>query len=174
MGVDTHLVSRITNYLKEWPQLVRLKDCLSDTVVSSPGAPRGTILSPVLFTLYTSDFCYNTESYHMQKFSDNTAIVGCIRDVRVLGGSTGSFVQWCRLNHLQLNTAKTKEMVVGLCWSKPTLLPVSIEEGQCGHGKHIQVSGDTPGPQTGLVSQHSSTLQERAGPALLPEEAVVL
>ena len=31
---------------------------MSDTVVSSTGAPRGTMLSPVLLTVYTSNFQY--------------------------------------------------------------------------------------------------------------------
>ena len=86
-------------------------------MVSSTGAPQGTALSPVLFTLYTSDFCYNRV---MQKISDDTAIVGCIR-----GGQEGEYrgleeecMQWCKLNQLQLNTAKTKEMVVDFCRSK--------------------------------------------------------
>ena len=85
--------------------------------------------SPVLFTLYTSDFTYNTESCHIQKFSDDSAIVGCIRD-----GQEGeyrslvdNFVQWCRNNHIQLNTTKTKEMVVDFRRSQPPLLPVSIK-----------------------------------------------
>ena len=77
MGVDAHLVSWITDNLTGRPQYVRLKECLSDTVVCSPSAPQGTVLSPVLFTLYTSDFCYNTVSCHMQKYSNDTAIVGC-------------------------------------------------------------------------------------------------
>lgn len=38
------------------------------------------MLSPVLFTLYTSDFQYNSESFHMLKFADDTSIVGCIRN----------------------------------------------------------------------------------------------
>ncbi|KAG5280591.1 hypothetical protein AALO_G00061860 [Alosa alosa] len=65
MGVDAHLVTWITDYLTRRPQFVRLKNCLSDTVICSTGAPQGTVLSPVLFTLYTSDFCYNTESLDM-------------------------------------------------------------------------------------------------------------
>ena len=112
----------------ERPQFVRLKDCVSETVLCSTGAPQGTVLSPVLFTLYTSDFTYNTESCHIQKFSDDSAVVGCIRD-----GQEGeyrslvdNFVQWCRHNHLQLNATKTKEMVVDFRRSQPSLLPVSI------------------------------------------------
>ena len=129
MGVNAHLVSWITDYLTERPQFVRLKDCLSETVVCSTGAPQGTVLSPVLFTLYTSDFAYNTETCHIQKFSDDSAIVGCIRE-----GQEGEyrslvddFVQWCRHNHLQLNTTKTMEMVIDFRRSQPPLLPVSIE-----------------------------------------------
>src|SRR4029434_2142808 len=129
MGVNVHLVSWITDYLTERPQFVWLKDCISETVLCSTGAPQGTVLSPVLFTLYTSDFTYNTESCHIQKFSDDSAVVGCIRD-----GQKGEYrslldilVQWCRHIHLQLNTSKTKEMVVDFRRSRPPLLPVSIE-----------------------------------------------
>ena len=76
MDVNVHLVSWITDYLTDRPQFIRLKDCVSETVLCSTGAPQGTVLSPVLFTLYTSDFTYNSESCHIQKFSDDSAIVG--------------------------------------------------------------------------------------------------
>ncbi len=39
---------------------------------------RGTILAPFLFTLYTSDFHFNSGSWHLQKFSDDVPAVGCI------------------------------------------------------------------------------------------------
>ncbi|KAI3365930.1 hypothetical protein L3Q82_009694 [Scortum barcoo] len=68
--------------LKSFHQYVGLKDIKSDTVVSSTGAPQGTVLAPLLFTLYTSDFFYNSELCHIQKYTDDTAIVGCIREDR--------------------------------------------------------------------------------------------
>src|SRR4029434_3547482 len=43
MGVNVHLVSWITDYLTERPQFVRLKDCVSETVLCSTGAPQGTV-----------------------------------------------------------------------------------------------------------------------------------
>lgn len=74
MGVDSHLVRWIADYLTGKPQYVRLGDCTSQTVVSSTGAPQGTVPSPVLFTLYTSlnikfkDFKNNSDLCHMQMF----------------------------------------------------------------------------------------------------------
>ncbi len=56
MQVDAPLVFCIVNYLICRPQYVRLQGCMSDTVVSNTGAPQETVLSPFLFTLYTSDF----------------------------------------------------------------------------------------------------------------------
>ncbi|KAI3358176.1 hypothetical protein L3Q82_003178 [Scortum barcoo] len=60
------------------------------------------------------DFTYSTDSCHLQKFSDDTAIVGCVSE----GNDCEyrkvimDFVDWCELNHLQVNASKTKEMVI--------------------------------------------------------------
>ena len=73
----------------------------------------------------------------MQTFSDDTAIVGCVRDGQEAEyrSLVEEFVQWCKLNHLQLNTAQTREMGVDLRRPKPALLPVSLRgsPGGCEH-----------------------------------------
>ncbi len=79
-GVDCHLATWIINYLSDRPLYVRLQNCVSDIVVCSTGAPQGPVLAPFLFTLYTSDFRYNTTSCHLQNFSDDTAVVGCVSE----------------------------------------------------------------------------------------------
>lgn len=82
MGVDPCLLTWISIYLTDGPQYIRLRDTTSDTEISSTGAPQGTVLVPLLFTLYTSDFCHNSELWHIQKFTNDTAIIGCINDDR--------------------------------------------------------------------------------------------
>ncbi|KAI4888527.1 hypothetical protein NFI96_008530 [Prochilodus magdalenae] len=109
-----------------------MQHCVSDRVVSNTGAPQGTILSPFLFTLYTTDFNYCTETCHLQKFSDDSAVVGCISrgDEDEYRATVNDFVAWCELNHLQLNVTKTKELVVDLRRDKAQVTPISIKGGQ--------------------------------------------
>ena len=92
-------MSWIVDYLMGRPQYVRLQNCVS-------GAPQGTVLSPFLFTLFTLDFSYWTESCHLKKFSDDSAIVGCIEkgDDSEYRTVVDNFVTWTELNHLQLNS----------------------------------------------------------------------
>lgn len=114
VGVTDILTKWITDYLTDRPQYVRTQDCVSDMLLCSTGAPQGTVLAPFLFTFYTADFRHNTPTCHLQKFSDDSAIVGLIRegDDREYRGLVQGFVDWCQLNHLQINAGKTKEMIV--------------------------------------------------------------
>ncbi|KAI3360413.1 hypothetical protein L3Q82_002255 [Scortum barcoo] len=78
----THLMKRdwSSSICARWPQFVRVQGFESDRLLCSTGAPQGTVLAPFLFTLYTADFSYNTPSCHLQKFSDDSAVVGLITD----------------------------------------------------------------------------------------------
>ncbi|KAM9820826.1 carboxy-terminal domain RNA polymerase II polypeptide A small phosphatase 1-like [Neosynchiropus ocellatus] len=116
MGVETHLVAWLTDYLSNRPQYVRLGNSMSDTVASCTGARQGTVLSPVL----------------LQKFAEYTAIVGCIRNghedkYRKL---IQDLVTWCDSNHLLFNTTKTREVVVDFRRPRPHPEPVIIK-GDC-------------------------------------------
>lgn len=42
--------------------------------------PQRKILSPFIFTLYTAECSYWTESWRLGKFSDESAVMGCIRE----------------------------------------------------------------------------------------------
>ncbi|CAI5671505.1 unnamed protein product [Oreochromis niloticus] len=70
-----------------------------------------------------------TETCHLQKFSDDSAVVGCISrdDETEYWAVVDSFVTWCEQNHLQLNVAKTKELIVDFRKTRKHLTPVSIQ-----------------------------------------------
>ena len=75
-----------------------------------------------------TDFKYNSESCHLQKFSDDSAVVGCIREREegesktLIDGSVECFEQ----NHLRLNVNKTKEMVIDFRRKKMRAQPLLI------------------------------------------------
>ena len=103
---------------------MRLQHCVSDRVVSNTGAPQMTFLSPFLFTLNTTDFnC--TETCHLHKVSDDSAVVGCIceGDEDEFRAAVNDFVTWCK----QLNVAKTKELLVDLRRTKTPVTHVYIQ-----------------------------------------------
>ncbi|XP_056908721.1 uncharacterized protein LOC130536643 [Takifugu flavidus] len=128
-GVDCHLAAWTTDYLTNRLQYVRVRDCESDMVVCSTGAPQGTVLSPFLFTLYTSDFSHNSDSCHLQKFSDDTAIAGRVSEGNELEYREviTNFVAWCELNHLRINASKTKEVVIDFSRKASHIAPMNIQ-----------------------------------------------
>ena len=84
-------------------------------------APLKELCCHLSCSLSTSQtFRFNSSTCHLQKFSDDSSIVSCIKDdneaeYRAL---VESFVRWCDTNHLQLNIEKTKELVVDYRRSK--------------------------------------------------------
>ena len=126
-GVEYGLAEWILDYLTDRPQFVRARDCVSDVLTCSVGAPQGTVLAPFLFTLYTADFRHNTDGCVLQKFSDDSAIIGLITedDDAEYRGLTQDFVDWCQRNHLLINAGKTKEMVVDFR-RRPSAAPAPV------------------------------------------------
>ncbi|TWW53956.1 hypothetical protein D4764_0170350 [Takifugu flavidus] len=110
MQMDAPLVSWIEDYLTGPPQFVRLRSCVSDPLMSNTGAPQGTVLFPFLFTTYTADFQYHSETCHLQKYSDDTVIVGCVENGQEdeYRDLVESFVRWSRENLLQLNVTRRR------------------------------------------------------------------
>uniref|UniRef100_A0AAV2LFH5 Reverse transcriptase domain-containing protein n=1 Tax=Knipowitschia caucasica TaxID=637954 RepID=A0AAV2LFH5_KNICA len=113
-GVDYDLSEWILDYLTDRPQFVRTRDFVSEVLTCSVGVPQGTVLALFLFTLYTVDFRHNTDGCVLQKFSDDSAIIGLSSedDDTEYRGVIQDFVDWCQRNHLLINAGKTKEMVV--------------------------------------------------------------
>ena len=112
------------NYLTSRPQYVRLRpSTLSDVIITNTGAPQGTVLSPFLFSLYTSDCRATHNNCFIDKYADDTVLTGMILNDNFINYTQEvmSFVDWCDSNHLVLNVTNTKEMVID--FRKQTKVP---------------------------------------------------
>ena len=115
MNLCPSLITWIMNYLTSIPQYVRLRpSTLSDVIITNTGAPQGTVLSPFLFSLYTSDCRATHNNCFIDKYADDTVLTGMILNDNFINYTQEvvSFVDWCDSTHLVLNVTKTKEMVI--------------------------------------------------------------
>ena len=92
-------------------QAVRHQVALSSPLSISTGFPQGTVLSPVLFTLYTND-CTGTDITPIIKYSDDSAMEDLSNSDSVYYAEVERFSNLCRDNSLDLNVKKTKEMLI--------------------------------------------------------------
>ena len=111
LGVDPKLILWVVSFLVDRSQSVSFDHALSNSRSTSTGSPQGTVLSPVLFTLYTND-CTGTESIPIIKYSDDSALQDLSNSDLAYLQEVDKFTQWCKDNYLDLNVKKTKEMII--------------------------------------------------------------
>ena len=117
-GVDSRLVLWVIDFLVNRVQFVRCHNSLTgQPVMSSPcithtGTPQGTVVSPVLFTMYTDDCRCESAASHLVKYSDDTALVDLSNSHSHFTAEVNRFNLWCSDNFLNLNVQKTKEMII--------------------------------------------------------------
>lgn len=66
MDVNPHLVLWVLSFLIGRHQWVRVNGHLSSHLTISTGAPQGSVISPILFTLYTNDCRSSTPGISIQ------------------------------------------------------------------------------------------------------------
>ncbi|CAM4539004.1 unnamed protein product [Leuciscus chuanchicus] len=106
------LLKACCSQLADRHQRVRVNGHLSSSRIVSTGAPQGSVISPVLYTLYTNDCRSNNPGIIYTKYSDDTVIMDTTNSLRELQTEMDIFAEWCKQSCLDLNASKTKELVV--------------------------------------------------------------
>ncbi len=88
---------------------------MSNVLPINFGVPQGSILGPILFSLYVNDLpLYLKDSCEL--FCDDTTVhtssssLNCVS--KSLQNSANNLSEWCKLNHMLLNPQKTKLMLI--------------------------------------------------------------
>ena len=109
MSVNPVLIRWIFSFLTDRPQQVRVGQALSSLLTTNTGAPRGCVLSPALFVLYTADCRSKEDGNVMVKFTDDTSLSGLIQeDDSSYRQAVEELIEWCDRNYLELNVSETK------------------------------------------------------------------
>ncbi len=119
LSMPTSICQWIISFLTERQQLVRLGKLTSRPFTISTGAPKGWILTPLHFSLYTNDCTSKDPSVKLLKFADNG-------DESAYRQGVEQLAVWCSLNNLELNTLKTVGMIVDFRRNPPALPPLTI------------------------------------------------
>ena len=79
VGVPQSMYLWILDFLLNRPQVVKIGDNLSPSLILSTGAPQGCVLSPMLYSLFTYDYASCHKSTHILKLADDTTEQGSLR-----------------------------------------------------------------------------------------------
>ena len=120
LGVSPSALEWFKSYLKGRYQYVRIRDVVSQSLPVDYGVPQGSILGPVLFTVYINDLlavpkhcqsaCYVDDSKLYLKFKTSELY----NAVSAVNSDLNRICMWCCHNSLLLNPDNTKLLVVGV------------------------------------------------------------
>jgi hypothetical protein len=114
LGLNTSLCNWILDFLTGRPQVVRVSNNTSATLILNTGAPQGCMLSPLLYSLFIHHCSSKHNPNTIIKFADDTIVVGLItdNDETSYRDEVRNLTMWCKDNNLSLNVIKTNEIIV--------------------------------------------------------------
>ena len=135
-GVSGKALDWFKSYLTGRSQRIKLGNCLSSRSDLSFAVPQGSVLGPLLFTLYTTPFnslisghaiphhLYADDSQLYISFSSGNSAPA----LNGLQSCLASVQSWMLTNKLKLNPDKTEFLLIGnkLQWSKYLVEPVQL------------------------------------------------
>src|SRR5436190_4025821 len=116
-GIRRMVLEWLRSYLNNRTQQVRFNEQWSKQITTKYGVPQGSVLGPLLFTIYINDIVQICpEECNIKMFADDTIIYvkgGGSEEVEVKLNRVLPVVEnWMNINKLKMNAAKTKFMLI--------------------------------------------------------------
>ena len=120
LGIPLILLRWIHSFLMDREQRVKIGKTFSDWISPNGGMPQGTVIGPYVFLSLINDLKSRLE---LHKFVDDCTLTETIRKHQLNSSIMQSEIDcvdsWSNLNHTNVNTKKTKEMLLGSITKNP-------------------------------------------------------
>ena len=136
VGVNSRSLCWFQNYLADRKQSVMLGNVMSSFKQITCGVPQGSILGPLLFSIYVRDLPGQAVHCGVSQFADDTAVHAASSSIleieHRLNDDLGQTARWLRSKKLHINAIKTQVVLFGSrrALSKNPELNISLEGGR--------------------------------------------
>jgi hypothetical protein len=119
IGFSSSTINWTTSYLSDRKQMVVTNDMCSQWAQVSRGVPQGSILGPLLFSLYINDCSSVIKSCNYHLYADDLQIylhsnVESLRDnIKCINNDLDNLNTWSNHNFLNINPSKSQAIVIG-------------------------------------------------------------
>ena len=139
-GLNELTIKLIKNYLSNRSQFCQYYDASSDIVRTNIGVLQGSILGPLLFSIYINDLVNTSDKLNFLMCADDTTLIGSVDDF--LNGHSNEYTEdiitneliqisiWIEVNKLLINESKTKIMFLympPMCIDALTIIMNGVE-----------------------------------------------
>ena len=132
-GLGGTVLKWLKSYLSDRSYVVKIRDSLSSPVTNNCGVPQGSVIGPMLYTMYSAPISKIIEAHGLGSmlYADDTQIYLSFnpRDqqqaITKLNNCISDIVAWAKKNMLKINAQKTEVMHFSSRFS-PSISPVYV------------------------------------------------
>ena len=115
-GIIHKELNWLTSYLSDRLQCCKIDGQISSKLKVRLGIPQGSCLGPLLFLVYINDLPQCLANSEPDIYADDTSLTNNEKDLAALENEVNrdlfNIEKWLYANKLQLNTVKTKYMII--------------------------------------------------------------
>ncbi len=136
-GLNGLTINLMESYLLNRKQYVEIDDSDSDMLILTTGVAQGSILGPLLFTIYMNDIAHASKHFDFIIYADDTTLSTTIEIVvkttinlpisDILNNELSLVNNWLKVNKLSLNIKKSKYMIFHTNKKKVQRLTLKID-----------------------------------------------